>query len=179
MAKAKTTARAKAKPKAKPKPKAKAATKPSAKPRAKSTAKAVAKPKKAITTKKTAAKQDKEVTVDRRAVDGRRSVEDRRKKNVPIAVERRGNLRRKVTRRRQIDPTTCERDYTTEEIEFMQALDEYKRTSGRMFPTCSEILEVVRGLGYYKGAKPEPTPDVPEVEQIPTADVPESTTVCA
>ena len=56
--------------------------------------------------------------------------------------------RRKVQRRRQIDPTTCERDYTDDEIQFMHALDAYKRSSGRMFPTCSEILEVVRGLGY-------------------------------
>ncbi len=51
-------------------------------------------------------------------------------------------------RRRMIDPTTCEREYQPEEIEFMQALDHYKRTSGRMFPTCSEILEVVKSLGY-------------------------------
>ena len=51
-------------------------------------------------------------------------------------------------RRRFVDPTTCDRDYGREELEFMQALDRYKRTSGRMFPTCSEILEVVRGLGY-------------------------------
>lgn len=56
--------------------------------------------------------------------------------------------RRKKQRRRQIDPTTCERDYNGEEIEFMRALDDYKRNSGRMFPTCSEILEVVRALGY-------------------------------
>ncbi len=58
--------------------------------------------------------------------------------------------RRKKQRRRQIDPTTCERDYNAEEIVFMHALDEYKRSSGRMFPTCSEILEVVRSLGYTK-----------------------------
>jgi len=51
-------------------------------------------------------------------------------------------------RRRKIDPTTCERDYRPDEIEFMQALDAYKRSSGRMFPTCSEVLEVVRSLGY-------------------------------
>jgi len=51
-------------------------------------------------------------------------------------------------RRRMIDPTTCERDYGPEELEFMQALDRYKRTSGRMFPTCSEVLEVLRSLGY-------------------------------
>jgi hypothetical protein len=58
--------------------------------------------------------------------------------------------RTKIQRRRQIDPTTCERDYSSEEIEFMNALDEYKRNSGRMFPTCSEILEVFRSLGYIK-----------------------------
>ncbi len=53
-------------------------------------------------------------------------------------------------RRRKIDPTTCERDYSNDEREFMQAMEEYKRRSGRSFPTCSEILEVVRGLGYNK-----------------------------
>lgn len=57
---------------------------------------------------------------------------------------------RRADRRRLIDPTTCERDYGADELEFMQALDRYKRASGRMFPTCSEVLEVVRSLGYAK-----------------------------
>lgn len=56
----------------------------------------------------------------------------------------------KSLRRRHIDPTTCERDYGPEELEFMRALEAYKRSSGRMFPTCSEILEVVRSLGYVR-----------------------------
>jgi len=90
------------------------------------------------------------VTIDRRSGKDRRSGEDRRKQQIPVAVERRKGERRKVQRRRLIDPTTCERDYTPEEIEFMLALDQYKRASGRMFPTCSEILEVLRGLGYRK-----------------------------
>jgi len=77
---------------------------------------------------------------------------DRRKKNEPVAVER-----RKKPRRRQIDPTTCERDYSDPEIEFMHALDEYKRRNGRMFPTCSEILEVIRDLGYVKVIAEQPT----------------------
>src|SRR4051812_20594810 len=38
-------------------------------------------------------------------------------------------------RRRLVDPTTCERDYTAAELEFMSAMQEYKRRSGRMFPT--------------------------------------------
>jgi hypothetical protein len=57
---------------------------------------------------------------------------------------------KKNVRRRQIDPSTCERDYSQDEVEFMNALNEYKRTSGRMFPTCSEILEVLKSLGYEK-----------------------------
>ena len=55
-----------------------------------------------------------------------------------------------VGRRRNIDPTTCEREYLPEEIEFMQAVERYKRCSGRQFPTCSELLEVVRSLGYVR-----------------------------
>lgn len=58
--------------------------------------------------------------------------------------------RRKTQRRRHIDPTTCERDYSDQEIEFMKAMDDYKRDAGRMFPTCSEVLEVIRGLGYFQ-----------------------------
>ncbi|MGV3605446.1 MAG: hypothetical protein ACO1RA_03490 [Planctomycetaceae bacterium] len=91
-----------------------------------------------------------EVSLNRRNMTDRREVE-RRKDNAPVAEERRQpSERRKVARRRQIDPTTCERDYSGEEIEFMHAMDKYKRMSGRMFPTCSEILEVIRGLGYVR-----------------------------
>jgi hypothetical protein len=90
-----------------------------------------------------------EAQIDRRVKAERRAKEDRRKQNVPVAMERRqGERRAKVQRRRQIDPTTCEREYNQDEIEFMHALDAYKRASGRMFPTCSEILEVIRNLGY-------------------------------
>lgn len=107
------------------------------------------------------------VPVDRRTSKDRRKSDDRRKKDVPVATERRKIERRtKVNRRRQIDPTTCERDYSDDEVEFMNALDEYKRASGRMFPTCSEILEVVRKLGYRK--------QDPQAEQ-PPADSNQST----
>jgi hypothetical protein len=91
---------------------------------------------------------DREVTIDRRR-------QNRRQEDRKIVVEEsvgapKLERREKVSRRRQIDPTTCERDYTEHEVEFMNALDEYKRKSGRMFPTCSEVLEVVRSLGYTK-----------------------------
>src|SRR5689334_20553501 len=95
--------------------------------------------------------QQAQIELERRTKKERRNSEDRRKENAPVAVERRKVERReKVQRRRQIDPTTCEREYNDEEIQFMQALEAYKRANGRMFPTCSEILEVVRGLGYVR-----------------------------
>ncbi len=96
---------------------------------------------------------DPEVQMDRRWRKDRRNTEDCNAELVDetSADEPKFNPpRRKKQRRRQIDPTTCERDYNDEEIRFMRAMDDYKRDSGRMFPTCSEILEVVRSLGYSK-----------------------------
>ena len=88
-----------------------------------------------------------QVSLDRRGRD-RRAAGDQ--KTPTATAARPAERRQKVNRRRQIDPTTCERDYSVDEVEFMHALDQYKRTSGRMFPTCSEVLEVLRGLGYEK-----------------------------
>jgi hypothetical protein len=96
-------------------------------------------------------KTDESVIIEQRKNHTRRAAADRRSANAAAVVERRlGERREKVSRRRQIDPTTCERDYTDAEVEFMHALDQYKRSSGRMFPTCSEVLEVLRNLGYEK-----------------------------
>jgi hypothetical protein len=92
---------------------------------------------------------EQEITIDRRRASGRRSG-DGLPGATSSATEPKLERRQKVNRRRQIDPTTCERDYTDGEVEFMNAIDEYKRKSGRMFPTCSEVLEVVRSLGYVK-----------------------------
>ncbi|MEN6458425.1 MAG: hypothetical protein ABFC63_05800 [Thermoguttaceae bacterium] len=120
--------------------------------------------KPAVTAKKPIAKSsvaEDEVTIDRRDKHERRQSVDRRTHSGPVAEERRvvAERRVKVSRRRQIDPTTCERDYTPEEIEFMGAMDSYKRRSGRMFPTCSEVLEVIKSLGYEKPAKSDvPSP---------------------
>ena len=74
---------------------------------------------------------------------------------------------KRTQRRRQIDPTTCERDYSADEIEFMKALDDYKRASGRMFPTCSEILEVFKSLGYVKTARAETSDEPPKRNDRP------------
>ena len=97
-----------------------------------------------------------ELTADRRARNRRIQPERRTTETAvpPGGVERRAATRRKAERRRQIDPTTCERDYSLDEVEFMRAMDEYKRKSGRQFPTWSEVLEVIRAIGYRKVAEP-------------------------
>ena len=65
---------------------------------------------------------------------------------------RAANARQMSGRRRFVDPTTCEREYTKAELQFMEAMHAYKQSSGRMFPTWSEVLEVLQGLGYQKAA---------------------------
>jgi hypothetical protein len=47
-------------------------------------------------------------------------------------------------------------DYTDEEREFLQAIDRYKHTYDRPFPTWREVLRVAEALGYRKVAAPRP-----------------------
>jgi hypothetical protein len=63
---------------------------------------------------------------------------------------RAANARKNSGRRRFVDPTTCERDYEPAELEFMSAIQDYKMSSGRQFPTWSEVLQVLQALGYQK-----------------------------
>lgn len=68
-----------------------------------------------------------------------------------VAQARRGAIARATNgRKKGRDPLTSEMNYTVDEAEFMNAMAEYIRTSGRKFPGWSEILEVLRGLGYAK-----------------------------
>src|SRR5262245_33084680 len=97
---------------------------------------------------------------------------ERRKRNIPVAIDRRqGNAQARKQqqgeRRRQIDPTTCEREYTDEEINFMKAMDQYKRDNRRPFPTWSEVLEVLRAMGYRKVAEPTALPGIQPVAPPP------------
>src|ERR1700693_1255106 len=92
------------------------------------------------------------LVTDRRGGDRRNT--DRRSRNIPVALERRSGQERRNQgeRRRQVDPTTCERDYSDEEIIFMKAMDQYKSDNRRPFPTWREVLEVLYSLGYRKVA---------------------------
>ncbi len=43
-------------------------------------------------------------------------------------------------------------DRSQAEFEFSMAVQNYKRQSGRLFPTWSEVLEVATSLGYTKAS---------------------------
>ncbi len=95
-------------------------------------------------------KSESKATLERRRIERRNAEKPARDYS--------GTERRKTERRRQIDPTTCERDYGSEEIAFMTAMDDYKRRAGRQFPTWSEVLEVLHSMGYRKVAEPTELP---------------------
>ncbi|HEY8505752.1 MAG TPA: hypothetical protein VIL46_14300, partial [Gemmataceae bacterium] len=97
---------------------------------------------------------------------------ERRKRQIPVAVDRRraqnaAEKRRTSERRRLIDPTTCERDYNEDETEFMKAIERYKRENRRPFPTWSEVLEILISLGYRKVEEPGPLPGNKPRPEVP------------
>ncbi len=101
--------------------------------------------------------------------------QERRKRTIPVVMDRRGQGASQPTtprpekgeRRRQVDPTTCERDYTDDEIEFMKAMDQYKRANRRPFPTWSEVLEVLAALGYRRVAPATALPGIQKGGDVP------------
>jgi len=83
----------------------------------------------------------------------RRSGSDRRQ-NV---VDRRVGLerRRGPGRRRSDDRKAAEEgQMSDEQFEFLMAIDEYKKKNKRLFPTWTEVFEVIKALGYRKVAEP-------------------------
>ena len=72
------------------------------------------------------------------------------------ARARRAAMARKGSRRRRfVDPSTCDRQYSTEELEFIKAIQAFKDRSGRAFPSCGEILDVLGALGYRRSSLTE------------------------
>lgn len=72
------------------------------------------------------------------------SEKPQRKPQAPRYRERKDRARGKVL--------TSPVDYTDDELEFLKAIEAFKKSSGRQFPTWSEVLTVLRGLGYTKAA---------------------------
>lgn len=96
--------------------------------------------------------------------DRRRSVVDRR-----FGLDRqRGPGRRRSDERKSAE----EGQMSDEQFEFIMAIDEYKRVNARPFPTWTEVLEVIKALGYRRVAEPQalaPHGSVCESQETPEA----------
>ena len=44
---------------------------------------------------------------------------------------------------------------TDEQFEFLMTIDEYKKKNSTHFPTWTEVLEVIKAMGYRKVAEPQ------------------------
>ncbi|MDR3619826.1 MAG: hypothetical protein P4L85_10795 [Paludisphaera borealis] len=58
--------------------------------------------------------------------------------------------RARKERRKRIDPTTFEKQYTDDELAFMNAMQRFKERTGRPFPSHGEVIKVAVTLGYRK-----------------------------
>jgi len=80
------------------------------------------------------------------------------KRDIPQATERRHNRADLAGRLKTIGDNLRPNeginrsDYTDEETEFLKAIDTYKRVSGRPHPRWTEVLAVLKALGYRKVA---------------------------
>jgi len=91
---------------------------------------------------------EQEFTEQKVEQDRRGSVVDRR-----LGLDRRrGPGRRRSEERRAAE----EGQMSDEQFEFLMAIDEYKKKNSRPFPTWTEVLEVIKALGYRKVADPQP-----------------------
>ena len=87
-------------------------------------------------------------------IEERRAFTERRRSMVDRRVgldRRRGPGHRRSDERRAAE----EGEMNDEQFEFIIAIDQYKRANQRPFPTWTEVLEVIRALGYRKVAEPE------------------------
>ncbi len=80
-----------------------------------------------------------------RGQDRRKSIVDRRTN--PTGLERRRGPGR---RRTDFMKAAEEGEMSQEQFLFLKAIDAYKRVNNRPYPTWSEVLEVIRKLGYRK-----------------------------
>lgn len=54
-----------------------------------------------------------------------------------------------------LEQTYAGGDYSDEERDFILAMERYRRVRGRRFPSCREVLAVLKSLGYRRVAEPE------------------------
>jgi hypothetical protein len=58
--------------------------------------------------------------------------------------------RERNDRRRRVDPTTFDKQYTRDELDFMAAIQKFKEQTGNPYPSHRDVLKVAVCLGYRK-----------------------------
>jgi len=88
------------------------------------------------------------------APGGKRQGPDRRRNVIDVRPPGTGLERRRGPGRRRSDfmKAAEEGEMTPEQFLFIKAIDAYKRVNKRPYPTWTEVLEVIRKLGYRKTA---------------------------
>lgn len=88
------------------------------------------------------------------APGGQRQGADRRKNVIDVRPPGTGLERRRGPGRRRSDfmKDAEEGEMNPEQFLFIKAIDAYKRVNKRPYPTWTEVLEVIRKLGYRKTA---------------------------
>ncbi len=56
-----------------------------------------------------------------------------------------------------------------EQFEFLMVIDQYKRVNRRPFPSWTEVLEVIKAMGYRKVEEPQPLQTAAKQQQSPAA----------
>ena len=111
---------------------------------------------------------DRRTGFDRRVKSCEEAGYDGPERRVATREERRTGLerRRGAGIRREEDRRSAEEgEMTQEQFEFIRAVEVYKRVNNKMFPTWTEVLEVMLQLGYRKVEPREvDLPNVPEPE---------------
>jgi len=96
----------------------------------------------------------RQAAADRRSQGRRANLTDRRSD----LDRRRGPGRRRPDDRKSAE----EGQMTDEQFEFVMAVDQYKKLNARPFPTWTEVLDIIKTLGYRKVAQPCDLKDLPK-----------------
>lgn len=104
---------------------------------------------------------DRRAGLDRRVTSAPLNGPERRAGDRRTGLERRrgAGIRREEERR-----SAEEGEMTPEQFEFVMAIETYKKVNKKLFPTWTEVLEVMEQLGYRKVALREM-----ELENVPEA----------
>ncbi len=119
--------------------------------------------------------QQRQNDQDRRASSERRCGLDRRSMQLPYEGpdrrqqdeerrsswdRRRGPGRRRTDERRSAE----EGEMSDEQFEYLKAIEEYKKVNRRPFPSFTEILEIIKAMGYRKVEEAVPISTLKRVE---------------